>query len=282
MNRAEGMRGESEAIAASRVQDRVLPQFNAEVDKEFGPHGTFNPKIGQRVAALHELQLYPDAKSWSTTETELRALSRLMSDTELGGSDPSPALVLDRGATILVHESLMNNATDRLDIKGQTLTDDQLRARIEQNLSKLMGRDVKLKSDKAQNEESDKSLIFAQADSVRFRAADNVLTVTMRAGLRQEGKEEIPAQVITIPFHFSVNQKNVIVEPGNVSVSPVDPPQSAATQIARAGVIKKKIEAAFARQELDRVATLERHHTKVKVAVTRIKALDGWLSVTFE
>jgi hypothetical protein len=283
VRKAEEMRGESEAIAASRVQSNVIPKFNSEVDKEFGANGSFNPKLGERFAALQELQLYPDAKSWSTTDNELRVMSRLMSAAELGGSDPNPALVLGRGVTILAHESLMNNAADRLDLKGQTLTDDQFKARIEANMTKLLGREVKFKNDKpADAEESAKSLAFAQNDPIRFQVGDGALIVTLRAGLKQEGKEEIPTQIITIPLTFSVDVKNVVIEPGRIEVSPAEKADNAATQVARAGVIRKKIEAAFPRREMDRIAMLERDKTKVRVAVTRIKALDGWISVTFE
>lgn len=283
VRKAEEMRGESEAIAASRVQSNVIPKFNSEVDKEFGANGSFNPKLGERFAALQELQLYPDAKTWSTTDSELRMTSRLMAASELGGNDPNPALVLGRGATILVHETLMNNAADRLDLKGQTLTDDQLKGRIEANLTKLLGREYKFKNDKpADAEQSNNSLVFAQNDPIRFQVVDGSLIVTLRAGLKQEGKEEIPTQIITIPLQFSVDVKNVVIEPGNVSVSPAEKAENAATQVARAGVIRKKIEAAFPRRELDRIADLERHTSKIRVAVTRIKALDGWLSITFE
>jgi hypothetical protein len=146
-----------------------------------------------------------------------------------------------------------------------------------------MGREVKFKNDKpADAEESAKSLIFAQNDPIRFQVSDGALNITLRAGLKQEGKEEIPTQIITIPLRFSVDVKNVVIEPGSVSVSAVEKAESAAQQGVRAGVIKKKIEAAFPRREIDRVALIERDQTKAKVAVTRIKALDGWLSITFE
>lgn len=283
VRKAEELRGESEAIAASRVQDNVLPKFNGEVDKEFGANGKFNPDLGKRLASLRELELFPDARAFSTTDSELKVSTRLMSATELGGSDPNPALVLGRGATVLIHTSLMNNGADRLDIKGQTLTDDELKAKLEANLTKLLGREVKFKEDKAKDsEESAKTLAFDKTDPIRFRATDGALLVTLRAGLKQEGKEEIPTQIITIPLVFSVNTKNVVIEPGNVSVSPVEKPDSAATQVARAGVIKKKIEAAFPRREIDRVKPVDHNGTKVLVAVTRIKAADGWLSITFE
>src|SRR5262249_22865707 len=137
MRRAEGLRGESEAIAASRLQDRVLPQFNSEVDKQFGPNSKINNDVNARMSALRELNLYPDAQSWSTTDSDLKVATRLMGPNELAANDANPALVLGRGATILVHESLMNAAADRFDIAGQTLTEDQVRAKIETNLTKM-------------------------------------------------------------------------------------------------------------------------------------------------
>ncbi|MFN0056734.1 MAG: hypothetical protein ACKV0T_31710 [Planctomycetales bacterium] len=280
---AEKLRGESEAIAASRVRDNVLPRFNSQIDENFGAKSKMNGDVAARIAALKELNLYPDAKSYSTTETELRVSTRLMGGTELGGGDPNPALILGRGVTILVHESLLNNSADRMGLQGQTLTDDQLREKIEQQLTKLLGREVKFNNDKpVDSDEAAKSLIFHNSDPIRFEASGGELVVTLRAGLKQEGKEEIPTQIIRIPLTISVDQKNVVIEPAGVSVSSLDAAANAAEQGVRAGVIKKKIEASFPRREIDRVSYLERAGHKTLVAVTRVKALDGWLSITFE
>lgn len=285
MSRAAELRGESEAIAASRVQDRVLPKFNSEVDKEFGANGTRNAEVQTKlIAPLKDLELYPDAKSYSTTDTELHVRSRLMADTELGGSEPNPTLVLGRGATILVHESLMNNSTDRMRLAGRTMTDDEVRAELEGRLSRLLGRAVNLNKDppKTEEETGPKTFVFDAADPIRFHVADGSLFLTIRAGFKQEGKEDIPTQVITVPLSFSVDMKNVVVQSGNVSISPVKPPESAATQIARAGVIKTKIQNALPSRAIDRVAEVDHAGRRLIMAVTRIRALDGWLSITFE
>jgi hypothetical protein len=284
MRAAQKKRPESEAIAASRVQDKVIPEFNSEVDKEFGPGGTANNDIGPRLAALQELRLYPDAKVWSSTDTEMRLAARIMSNDELGGSDPHPSLVLGRGTTILLHESWMNNAADRLDLKGQTLSDDQLRARLETNLSKLLGREFKFsKSDKPENdEEATKLLAFDSVDPIRFQISGGTLLVTLRTGIKQEGKEDVPPQSVTVPLTFSVDQKNVIIERGNVGVASIGDVDNPAQQLARAGVIRSKIEKALGRREIDRVGTVEHDLHKIMVAVTRIRALDGWLSITVE
>jgi hypothetical protein len=285
MRRAEGMRGESEAIAASRLQDRVLPQFNSEVDKQFGANGKANPELAKKLNALRELKLYPDAKVWSSTDSELRVATRLMDPKELGGSDPNPALVLGRGATLLFHESVMNNSLDTLELEGKTMTEDELKSKLESNFSKLLGRDVKLRDDKAAAEDDSgiKSFVFDKADPIRVQIADGAVVLTIRAGFQQEGKEDIPTQIISMPMRFTVNMQNVIIEPGDISVAAAEQAEGGAgKQLARAGVIRKKFGSAFPRRELQRVSYATHENKKVQLAVTRIRALDGWLSVTVE
>ncbi len=283
VNTAEGMRGESEAIAASRVQDRVLPEFNRDVDKQFGPNGKANTDYSKTLDALRELKLYPDAYSWTSTDSELRGSTRLMTETELGGSDPSPSLYLGRGLTVLIHESLMNNAADTLGLAGQTLTEDELNAKLEANFSKLLNKEVKFeKQAKPEEDTGPKTIVFDKTDPLRVQIADGTVTLILRAGFKQEGKDDIPTQVVSVPMSFSVDTKSVVIEPGRVSVSAASEAEDKGKQLASAGVIKKKVETAFPRKEMDRVSYVTVEKRKVLLAVTRIRALDGWLSITYE
>lgn len=281
VRRAEGMRGESEAIASSRIRDRVLPQFNSEVDKQFA---TLNPDVEARLASLRELNLYPDAKSWSTTDHELKVSTRLMAPAELGGSEPSPAMYLGRGITILLHDSLMNNSIDRQEFAGKTMTEGEIKAKIEAEATKLLGKEVKFSEENApaKDDSGIKSIVFDKADPIRVHADDGTLIVTLRAGFQQEGKEDIPTQIITIPLQFSVTNESVIIEPGSFEVSAADKPESAAKQLAQAGVIKKKLSSAFPKRELQRVKRINQKNIKTVTAVTRIRSLDGWLSISIE
>lgn len=281
MNRAEEMRGESEAIAASRLRDRVLPPFNSEVDKEFRD---FNPEIAERLAALRELSLYPDAKTWSTTDSELKVSTRMMAAGELGGSEPNPAMYLGRGITVLLHDSLMNNYADRLELAGKSMTDDEIKAKIEGQLTQLLGREIKFsaKEPAPADESSIKTIVFDKSDPLRMHADDGSLVLTIRAGFKQEGKEDIPTQIITLPLKFTVTMQNIVVEPANISIEAAEKAESAAQQLARAGVIRKKLDSAFPKREIDRVHHIKQKKINVMTAVTRIRALDCWLSITYE
>ena len=85
MGRAEGMRGESQAHAAGRVQEQVLPRFNKEVDAEFAKaSGDLNKQVTE---PLKEMHVYPDAIVYRTTPQQLSVSSRLMpSDAARGGA----------------------------------------------------------------------------------------------------------------------------------------------------------------------------------------------------
>jgi len=289
VRKAEEQRGESEAIAASRVQERVLPKFNAEVDQQFGPGGKSNSRLAEKMANLKELGLFPDAKSWSTTDSELRGAARLMDASELGGSEPNPALFLGRGISLLLHQTMINNAIDRLDFAGKTMTDDEIRAKIEQELSTLLGKDFKLEQEplteskpEPEGEAVPRTLVFDKNDPIRADVGDGALVITIRAGFKQEGKEDIPTQIVTFPLQFSVDMKNVVINRGDISIAAAEG-GGGARQLASAGVIRKKMSQAFPEQrEVNRVRYVERDQRRVQAAVTRIRALDGWLSVSFE
>lgn len=283
LERASEMRGESEAIASSRIQDRVLPRFDEEVEKQFGLNGSFNPRLQTEVVArLKELGVYPDAKSYSTTDNQLQIATRVMQPEELGGDEPAPQLISGRGMSLLLHESLMNNSLDRMNLAGRTMTEVELRQEFSDRLSKLLNRPTKFPEGKPADGKGPSVLIFDKTDPIRFRVDKGLVNIILRAGFKQEDKEDIPAQIVTIPLKVTVVGDKVILEQGGVEVAPVEKAESTAKQIARANVIKNKLEAAMPRREVDRHYTIEHDNKKVKAALTRVRASDGWLSLNFE
>jgi hypothetical protein len=275
-------KSQAEAIAASRVQDRVLPRLDSEVNAEFAKS---NEKVESRVIApFKELGLFPDARALSTTDDRMLASTRLMYAKELGGNRPLGTAASDNGATIYLHESLLNNALDHAELAGKTMTEEELRAFIERRASRLLGRELKL-PDSAKDDEAGstpKTLIFAKEDPIRIRAVNNQLVLTLRTGFKTKDGEEIPTQVITTPINFSIQGDSVILERGAIEVSALVKPENVAKQIANAGVIRKKIENAMPRREIDRHSQVTREHVKLTVSLSSIKALDGWLILGLE
>ena len=184
-----------------------------------------------------------------------------------------------------LHESAINNALDRMKLAGRTMTEDDLKVEFEKKISTFLGRDFHFKSEaKASDDSGPATLIFAAEDPIRVRIADGQFVLIIRAGLKQDGgKEDIPAQIVTLPFDVRIEGDNLSLTRGSVRVSAVSKPPSRAKQIVRAGVVRKKLTAALKNRTIERHLSVTREDADpLKLSVTRIEANDGWLSIVFE
>ena len=100
---------------------------------------------------------------------------------------------------------------------------------------------------------------------------------------QKDGEEDIPTQEITVPLSFKIDGKNIVIESGNVGVSPVEAPKNATLQIARSGVVRTKIQNALPTRKFDRSVTIDKGlQTPVAVGISSVKASGGWMVLTFE
>ena len=273
----------SEQIAAEKVAADVAPEFNREVDKQFKQA---TADLAKHVnGPLEKLDLAPAGRSITSTDTELRVASQLMGSGELAAGLPNPSVVSQTGVVVHLHESAINNALDRMKLAGRTMTEDDLKVEFEKKISTFLGRDFHFKSEaKASDDSGPATLIFAAEDPIRVRIADGQFVLIIRAGLKQDGgKEDIPAQIVTLPFDVRIEGDNLSLTRGSVRVSAVSKPPSRAKQIVRAGVVRKKLTAALKNRTIERHLSVTREDADpLKLSVTRIEANDGWLSIVFE
>lgn len=285
----EARRGAAEAIAASRVRDRVLPKFNSEVDKNFSDaSGRLEKEV---FSGLKETGLYPDAFVYQSTESTLNLDSRLMNDKELGADLPVTIAPADRGATLMMHETAVNNTIDRIGLAGQTVTEPQLREKLEAFFSKALNKEVKLspppKIAKVENEakaeeedEDDKgtsSIVFANTDPIRVQFENGELVLVLRAGFKQEGKDDIPAREITVPITFEIKNDKIFITRGSVRVLAAG---GEGGGIAINGVVRKKIQNALPDREVDTKVEIKGPKATVTTNVSSIKLLDGWVHIS--
>jgi len=271
-------KGRSEAIARERVSSRVLPEFNSEAEAEFKKYSDtikndVNPK-------LHEAKLFPTARSYTTSDKEMWISTRLMSEMELGGDDPTFSATSSKGIAIHLHETLINNSLARMPIGGRTLNEDELMAELSASLKQL-GLDLNLK--KGEGEESDPTqFVFPKKDAIRVRIDSGELTLILQAGLKTDD-EEIPTQNISMPLTFEVEGDNLVISAGDVAVSPVERPRNPVVQIARAGIVRTKIQKALPTRKVDRKFDLKRKQGgPVDLAIAQVKPNAGWLSIVIE
>ena len=279
----EDRRGQSQAIAAQRVSSRVLPEFNKEVDTKIVD---LNKNLEEKVnSKLRQKELYPSAASYRSSEDDLRVSTRLMADQELAGGDGPFVSVPTAGFVLALHESLLNNSLDRLKFAGRTMSEDELSKEIEASFSDLLGRKLNLEKKIEVAVDAPKEIatfVFPAKDAMRFRINNGQLTLSLRAGLKQKD-EDIPTQEIIVPLMFRIEGTNFVVESGEISVSPVDPPANAGLQIARAGVVRSKVKNTLPIRKFDRFISIDKNlQTPVQLGLAQVKASGGWLTLTFE
>lgn len=279
---AESRQAEGEAMVVNRIRSMVASQLDGQINREFGPSGELPGRLNTLINALRRKDLFPSALQWSSTNTDVRMSGRVMGAGEVGGTEPDLSQVNPRGVTLMLHQSAVNNGLDRLGFAGQTLSDDELLKKLQGHLSDLLGKPVDLASSKPKktsDENAARMLSFAAQDPVRVSFIDDTIELTIRAGLKQEGKEEIPPHLIRVPLTAKAVNEGILLTPGNVSVETIDKQDS---QAVRAGIIKKKIEEAIPEQLLKRSLVVQRGNRLMTLAVTRLRSIDGWLTVWIE
>ena len=282
---ARDKRGQSEAIAAQKLQNRLIPEFNQEVDAEFSKS---SKQLEEEVIPkLKETGLFPSARTYRSTSDALWIGTRLMDDDNLGGDAPSFSTRVYGSAAIHLHETLLNNSLDKLPIAGGSFTEKELGEQIEIALKTLLGDDFKLPGGDAEGagdtepaKEDNTRFIFPDQDAIRIKAQNGKLTLVLRMGLQPEGDDVIPTQEITVPLRFSIEGTDIVIEADAVGVAPVEA-ASPIVQIARAGIVKAKIQKALPTRKVDRMITLKRKTGgPVDLAITSVRPNAGWLTIT--
>lgn len=287
LNQAAKKRPQSEAIARYKVANRVRPEFDAEVDQQFA-EATENFE-NEFFQGLRAKDLYPTARNLKSSETHILIDTRTMGPDELGGSRPLNVEYTGPGAAVDFHESAVNNTFARMDLGGKTMTEKELADYIRTFLNEAFN--LQLAADETEDSYDDSgsdgaAFAFSEVDPLRVRFRNSEITLILTAGLKQEGEDDIPTQEISVPLTFTLEGDKVVLESGNAGVSPVEKPESFQVQIARAGIMRKKIADAVGRQEFDADLKLNEDNEdpgddKI-VTIRELSFLNGWARVVIE
>ena len=279
----EAKRGEAESIAASRVQDGVLPRFNSEVNASFANAGQ---KLNSELyEGLRASKLFPDAFNYQSSDRLMTINARLMTGDQVAANTPDSSLLAVSGASVLMHESLLNNAIDQMGLAGQTLTEPELRVKLESFLTVALNRPFKFEAPTptepaaADDEKGPSAIIFAATDPIRIRIADGELTIVIRAGFKQEGKEDIPMREVRVPISFEVQGQKIAAKRGNVIVSAAE---GQGGGISINAVVRKKIQADLPDRLVDGKVDFKTPEKELVAYVTKITLVDGWVAISID
>jgi hypothetical protein len=299
MGEVEKRKPQVDALTRQKIVQNLGPRMDREVGSQFDKATT---KLEARVyGPLRELDSYPQDLAVSSSDTALMIRGRLMEDVELGGDEPMNVAIPSDGLVIQVHESLLNNSMERAGFNGREMTQDQLQAELRARIEKLIGRkldeqtkEVAPKVDPtptdagdAADEKVDESaadnnaiFVFDSHDAIRFDVTDGVVRIIMRAGLKREGSDPIPTQLIEVPLGFTVANNEIKVErKGSVAVRPTERVANRAEQIVRANVMRANIQKLLPERILKGTLDLKMDNKTVTVKVTEVTPRDGWVTI---
>lgn len=275
--RTNQLKGEAEAIAAQRVRDRVRPRFDEEVDERIS---RANEKVGGELnQRLRDNDLFPSARSFASTDSHLYIRTRLMDSGELAANSPPFTISSKESIVLQLHESVINNSLSRMGLEGQKISDQELVTKFEKSIADITGRKLKLKRPPVDPDKGPNILVFDKQDPIQVKIGDNALSIILRCGFEQKGETAVPTQIITVPLHFKVEGDKIHITRGVVKSAPVVRPERVAAQIARAGVVRSKMEKAFPNRVENSQVKAKLENRTVYLDIAGIIAQDGWLTV---
>lgn len=279
---ADRNRPEAEAIAAERVDSRVEPEFNDNVDRAFAD---LNVDLRDKVTRpLQSEHIYPDYISASSTDLDLTLSTRLMPTGKLGGGPPPLQAVGPEDMVVSFHESLINNTLDELPIAGKSMTEPEFEKLVKDKINKLIPR-LNLTERATAKSEADepKRIIFADNDPLRVKFENGTLLLMVRAGFERDAEHggNIPPQVVTIPWRISVVGQEIVLTRADISVEPVKATTSVAQQVVMAGVIKSRLAKSFpdTSKKASTFNVDRTDKTPLHFSVLEMTLRSGWLSV---
>ena len=283
---AEADRRQPAALArAERTLERALrPQLDRQLTEQFD---VVNLRAGGLLRRrLARLGLAPSRETVSSTDREMRVFGRLSEPDELAAPRPPARPFTDDGVVVQLHQTAINNAADRLNLAGRTVTPDQLGEILTAFAGDLLGRelDPPPAAPDADGEEPP-TLTFAEADPIRVGIAADTVTLTLRVGLAAPPKadgtpaEDVPPQRVSVPFRVSLTGSGDLrLTRGDLSVAPLGRPASRFRQQAIARVLRSRLGEAIPAEETVPAKTVVATDARTRVALrlATLTLADGW------
>lgn len=282
LNQATAQRPESEAEMRQRIAERVIPELNREVNSNLAEAN--DDLQNNRYRRLSKYNLYPVLMQTATTETHLLSKTLIRDRVELGGGPPPLMFNHPTGMNYHIHESLINNIADRMDLAGRTMTEDEFRAEVERFFSDLIGYEFDFSKVEEATEPSDEEqpmgpdkFVFDKVSPFKVQIRNNQLQLTVRTALVRADGEKLDPHDIMIPIEYQLEGDllKIVIDKDKLGVSRVGGGgfgQNAGVNSAIRRVISG------GERSRDMTLNLEDGRT-LELRTEQIKALDGWLSL---
>jgi hypothetical protein len=166
------------------MRQKIYDEAKEQIDDESNARlQTLNERIISRgLDPMHGMAVGPTVISHETTETELRGRWLIASTDQLGGHTPRPSPPPGSLASVQIHETLINNLLDQLDLAGTEYAIAELREHLAGRLNRPEWAGTTTDND-------DVRIAFAQENPVRVSFQDGRMELHLNiARLQREGQ----------------------------------------------------------------------------------------------
>jgi hypothetical protein len=171
---AKSQSDQNKSAASQEVKQKIASQARERVDAEARQRlSEFVTRMNERVFdPLSSLSIDPQLIDAETTAKRFTMRLRLAGEDQLGSHTPRPQAPGDSLASLQVHESVINNAIQRLQLNGRTFTLPELSQHIADRLSRPTAWETN-------PEHADVKITFAEKDAIVVRCQDGQVLVAL-------------------------------------------------------------------------------------------------------
>ncbi len=268
-NVAKSQHDQKMPAADAEVREKIAAQAKERVDRETTAQITAAAKRLQAevLGPMDALLLDPMMVSAETTEKRFSMRIRLAGPDQLGGHTPRPQAPSDSLASLQIHESLLNNVLERLELDGQTFDLAGLNQRLAQRLHNFQPKPV-------DPDQGDVKIGFAAKDAVHVRCNDGRLEITLAIARLSKGARRFKDFQVRVSYRPVVQGRSVdLTRDGSVRL--IGQRMNAGSQIALRGVFSK----VFSQKQPIHVTpeSFVKNPKLEGVVVTQLVIDDGWI-----
>ena len=255
--------------ADAEVREKIADRAKERVDREA------TEQISAAARQLHEkvlgpmdgLLVDPMMIGAETTATRFSMRIRLAGPDQLGGHTPRPQAPSDSLASVQIHESMLNNVLERLELDGETFDLAGLGRRLAERLHGYQPKPV-------DPDQQDVKITFAAKDAVHVRCNDGRLEITLAIARLGKGSRKWKDFQVRAVYRPVVHGRRVDLARDGI-VQLIGPRLSAGAQIALRGVFSK----VFSQKKPIQVTpdAFVKNPKLQGVAVTQLVINDGWI-----
>jgi hypothetical protein len=173
---------ERRPAADAEVRRKIADKAKERVDREATQQVSAAAKRlhDELLGPMDSLLLDPILLDAKTTEKRFEMRIRLAGPDQLGGHTPRPAAPSDSLASVQIHESLLNNMLERLELDGETFSLAGLNQRLAERMHRFTPRPI-------DPDQEDVKITFAAKDAVHVRCHDGHMELTLAIARLSKG-----------------------------------------------------------------------------------------------